>query len=77
VATQRQEGGRVITKLAEWQLAMLEKLVGDEMVRARKNGWPSDRLNDLAALQDTLETADFLRAETFQASRTMAKRGQK
>jgi hypothetical protein len=37
-----------MTKLTEWQSAMLEKHVGDEMIRARKSNWPSDRLNDLA-----------------------------
>jgi hypothetical protein len=37
-----------MTKLTEWQSAILEKLVGDEMIRARKSNWPSDRLNDLA-----------------------------
>ena len=60
----------VITKLTEWQSAMLEKLVGDETVRARENGWPSDYLNDLAMLRDTLETADVLHVETFRLTRT-------
>jgi hypothetical protein len=35
--------------LTQWELAMLEKLVGDEMVRARESGQPLDLLNDLAA----------------------------
>jgi hypothetical protein len=60
----------VITKLTEWQSAMLEKLVGDEVIRARESGWPSDLLNDLRALLDTLVAADVLHAETFQPTRT-------
>jgi hypothetical protein len=55
----------VITKLTEWQSAMLEKLVGDEMIRARESGGPSDHLNDLAMLRDTLLRADALHAETL------------
>jgi hypothetical protein len=39
---------------------MLEKLVGDEMVRALESGQPLDLLNDLAALRDTLLRADAL-----------------
>jgi AraC-like DNA-binding protein len=31
---------------------MLEKLLSDEMIRARESGWPSDHLNDLAMLAD-------------------------
>ena len=54
----------MITKLTEWQSAMLEKLVGDEMIRARESGWPSDHLSDLAMLMDTLETADDLHVVT-------------
>jgi hypothetical protein len=54
-----------MTKLTEWQSAMLEKLVGDEMVRARENGQPLDLLTDLATLRDTLLRADVLHAETF------------
>jgi hypothetical protein len=54
-----------MTKLTEWQSAMLEKLVGDEMVRARESGQPPDLLADLAALRDTLLRADVLHAETF------------
>ena len=56
----------MITKLTEWQSAMLEKLVGDEMIRARESGCPSDQINDLAMLMDTLETADGLHVVTFQ-----------
>jgi hypothetical protein len=63
-APQRPAGSTVITKLTEWQSAMLEKLVGDEMIRARESGWPSDHLNDLAMLMDTLETADILHVVT-------------
>ena len=48
----------MITKLTEWQSAMLEKLVGDEMVRARESAQPLELLNDLAALRDTLLRAD-------------------
>ena len=55
----------MIVKLTEWQSAMLEKLVGDELVRARESGQPLDLLNDLAALRDTLLRADALHAETF------------
>ena len=58
-----------MTKLTEWQSAMLEKLVADEMERGRKSGWSADRLNDLATLKDTLETADALHVETFQTAR--------
>ena len=58
-----------MTKLTEWQSAMLEKLVGDEMVRARGSGQPLDLLNDLAALRDTLLRADVLHAETFRPTR--------
>jgi hypothetical protein len=54
-----------MAKLDEWQSAMLEKLVGDEMVRARASGQPLDLLNDLAALRDTLLRADALHAETL------------
>ena len=54
----------MITKLTEWQSAMLEKLVGDEMIRARQSGCSSDQTNDLAMLMDTLETADVLHVET-------------
>ena len=54
-----------MAKLDEWQSAMLEKLVGDEIVRARESGQPLDLLNDLAALRDTLLRADVLYAETF------------
>jgi hypothetical protein len=54
-----------MAKLTEWEAAMLEKLVGDEMVRARESGQPFDLLNDLAALRDTLLRADALHAETF------------
>jgi hypothetical protein len=55
----------VITQLTQWQLAILEKLVRDEIARARKSGQPLDLLNDLAALGDTLVRADVLHAETF------------
>ena len=44
---------------------MLEKLVGDEMIRARESGRPSDQIDDLAMLMDTLETADGLHVVTF------------
>ena len=54
----------MITELTAWQSAMLEKLVGDEMIRARESGGHSDHLNDLAMLMDTLETADFLHVVT-------------
>ena len=54
-----------MAKLTEWQAAMLEKLVGDELVRTRESGQPLDLLNDLAALRDTLLRADVLHAETF------------
>jgi hypothetical protein len=64
------EGAALVTALSEWQLAMLEKLVSDEIARARKSCPPSDQLNDLAALRDTLEAADVLHAETFQPRRT-------
>ena len=62
--------GSVMAKLTDWEAAMLEKLVGDEMVRARESGQPLDLLNDLAALRDALETADVLHVETFQHTRT-------
>ena len=55
----------VIIKLTEWQSAMLEKLVGDELVRARESGHPLELLNDLAALRDTLLRADVLYTATF------------
>ena len=55
--------GSVMAKLTEWEAAMLEKLVGEELVRARESGQPLDLLNDLAALRDTLLRADALHAE--------------
>ena len=55
--------GSVMAKLTEWEAAMLEKLVGEELVRARESGQPLDLLNDLAALKDTLLRADALHAE--------------
>ena len=55
--------GSVVAKVTEWEAAMLEKLVGDELVRARESGQPLDLLNDLAALRDTLLRADALHAE--------------
>jgi hypothetical protein len=54
-----------MAKLTEWETAMLEKLVGDEMVRARESSQPLDLLNDLSALRDTLLRADALHAETL------------
>jgi hypothetical protein len=57
--------GSVMAKLTEWEAAMLEKLVRDELVRARESGQPLDLLNDLAALRDTLLRADALHAKTF------------
>jgi hypothetical protein len=66
-----------MAKLTEWETAMLEKLVRDEVVRARESSEPLDLLNDLAALRDTLETADVLHVETFQHTLTMTKRGPK
>ena len=59
-----------MTKLTEWQSAMLEKLVGDEMVRARESSQPLDLVTDLAALRDTLLRADVLHAETFRPTRS-------
>ena len=53
---------------------MLEKLVGDEMIRARKSNWPSDRLNDLATLMGTLEAADVAtRRRTLRPKREVAR----
>jgi hypothetical protein len=57
-----------MAKLTDWEVAMLEKLVGDELVRARESGQPFDLLNDLAALRDTLLRADALHAEKFRGA---------
>jgi hypothetical protein len=54
-------------KLTDWDCAMLEKLVVDELDRARKRGAQSAYLNSLAALEETLSVADTLSVETFRA----------
>jgi hypothetical protein len=59
--------GSVMAKLTEWETAMLDKLVGEELVRARESGQPVGLLNDLAALRDTLLRADALHVETLRA----------
>jgi hypothetical protein len=55
-------------KLTDWDCAMLEKLVVDELARARKSGAQSVYLNSLAALEETLSLADTLSIETFRAT---------
>jgi hypothetical protein len=62
----------VMAKLTEWQSAMLERLVGDELVRARERGDPLELLSDLAALRVTLLRADVLHAETFRPRRGLS-----
>ena len=47
---------------------MLEKLVVDELARARNSGAQSTHLNSLAALEGTLSVADSVSVETFRAT---------
>jgi len=69
MSTTSAASGSLTSKLTEWQSAMLEKLVSDELVRALKSGEPLDLLNDLAVLRDTLLRADALHVETFRPTR--------
>jgi hypothetical protein len=55
-------------KLTDWDCTMLEKLVVDELARARKSGAQSTYLNSLAALEETLSVADSISVETFRAT---------
>ena len=55
--------------LTDWDCAMLEKLVVNELARARNSGAQSTHLNSLAALEGTLSiVADSVSVETFRAT---------